>query len=234
MPDRLVVILMLSLAALIALPGYGAGIEETVRAAGGLLEKGDAEAALTLLKEAQVDYPDAAALRFGIACAQYVKGERLSESGTPEEAKAAFDEARSLFSALAGDPDPRIAREAVFNGANTVAREALAAAGAGDHAAAVAALRSAVSAYEAGLARYPDHAGMRQNLDHVQLKLKELLQNPPQQEEQKDQQEQQPPEKQPEIVSLFGGASTELPGAQARVEENTAYLVPPQKQEQQP
>ena len=218
---------------LTALPGFGAGIEKTVHEANGLLEKGDADAALSLLKESQVDYPDAAELRFAIACAQYVRGEKFLQSGAAEEAKNAFGEARSLFNTLSGNDDPQISREAVFNGANTVAREALAVAESGDQAAAVTALRSAASAYEAGLARYPDHTGMRQNLDHVQLKLKELLQQSQQEEDQQEKQ-QQPPEQPPQVISLFGQASTELPGAQARVEENTAYLVPPEKQEPQP
>lgn len=224
----------LSVLFLAALPCFGAGIEKTVQEANGLLEKGDADAALNLLKESQVDYPDAAELRFGIACAQYARGEKLLESGAAEEAKAAFGEARSLFNTLSANDNPQISREAVYNGANTVAREALAVAETGDHAAAVTALRGAVSAYEAGLARYPDHAGMRQNLDHVQLKLKELLQKPQQEEEQQQPEQQKPPEQSPQVVSLFGQASTELPGAQARVEENTAYLVPPKKQEPQP
>ena len=219
---------------LTALPGFGAGIEKTVHEANGLLEKGDADAALSLLKESQVDYPDAAELRFAIACAQYVRGEKLLESGAAEEAKNAFGEARSLFDTLSGNDNPQVSREAVFNGANTIAREALAVAESGDLAAAVTALRGAVSAYEAGLTRHPDHTGMRQNLDHVQLKLKELLQQSQQEQEQQQQEQQRPPEQPPQVISLFGQASTELPGAQARVEENTAYLVPPEEQEQQP
>lgn len=209
--------------------GYAAGLEQTVRNAGGLLKKGDADAALDLLREAQVDHPEAAELRFGVACALFVKGETLAESGATEEAKAAFGEAHSLFNGLTNDSNPRIAREAVFNAANTTAREALALGGGPDRNAAIAALRNAVREYETGLARFPDHDGLRQNLDHVQLKLKELLQSS--QEQQEQQEEQQPPEDQPKLISRFGQAMTDLPGATAQVDGNTAILVPPTTQE---
>ena len=150
-----------------------ASFEQKILDARQLLDKGDADAAINLLKEAQVDYPDASELRFGIACALFAKGETLLKSGAAEESKAAFKEARSMFNDLEKDPNAQIAREATFNGATTVAREALGIADSGDYAAGVDALRGAVEAYEAALTRYPDHPEIRQNLDHVQFKLKQ-------------------------------------------------------------
>lgn len=207
-----------------------ASFEKNLRDARQLLDQGDPEGALALLKEAQVDYPDVSELRFGIACALFAKGEQLLESGAAEESKAAFKEARSLFDSLETDPNKRIAREATYNSATTVAREALGKAGSGDYAAGIAALRGAIEAYETGLARYPDHDGMRQNLDHVQFKLKELLQNKPPEQETP---EEEPPE-QPQEISRFGQTMTDIPGATIQVEENTAVLVPPENEEPQP
>ena len=207
--------------------------ERALREAGPLLERGEADAALGVLKEAQIDDPNAPELRFGIACAQYVKGEGLLNSGAPEEAAAAFQEARALFSSLAREDREEIAREATFNGANVLARQALARADGDDYPAAVAALREAVTAFEAGLERFPEHPGIRQNLDHLRYRLKELLQNPPPKQEQPEQ-EPPPPDQQPDIMSRFGHVTTELPGAQTRLEENTAVLVPPEAPEAQP
>jgi len=203
-----------------------ASVEQGLRDARQLLDKGDPDGAISLLKEAQVDSPAASELRFGIACALFVKGEHLLKSGAAEESKTAFAEARSLFESLEKDPQERIAREAAFNRATVIARQALEIANGDDYAAGVAALRNAVQAYETAVTRYPDHPEIRQNLDHVQFRLKQLLQNPPP--------EQEKPEEQPPILSRFGQAATDIPGAQTQIEENTAVLIPPEKQEPQP
>ena len=81
--------------------GYAAGLEQTVRNAGGLLKKGDADAALDLLREAQVDHPEAAELRSSVACALFVKGETLAESGATADVLAhpGTDEGRRLVEA---------------------------------------------------------------------------------------------------------------------------------------
>ncbi len=232
MRKSIVTIMPFFLVLLMGFSSQGASFERELREARQLLDKGDAEAAIGLLKEAQVDNPNASELLFGIACALYLKAEKLLESGNIEESQAVFTEAQSQFSALAQDPNEKLAREAVFNHANTLARQALGVAGAGDFSAAVGSLRAAIEAYEAGLARFPDHTGMQQNLDHIQLKLKEMLQNPPPEQEQPK--EQPPSDTPPAEISRFGQAATDLPGAQTRVEENMAVLVPPEKQETQP
>lgn len=229
MPDNMRLLVLSCLLLLTASAAYAAGFEQSILKAGDLLGKGDADAALNLLKEAQVDHPESPELRFGVACALFVKGETLAKSGAAEEAGKAFDEAHSLFNGLAGDPNPRIAREAVFNAANTTAREALALVDGQDQNAAIAALRNAVKEYETGLSRFPDHEDMRRNLDHIQLKLKELLKNSQEQQEQKEEQPKQ--EEQPKILSRFGQAATDLPGASAQVNGNTAVLILPKPQE---
>lgn len=221
-----VVLLVLAL----SFPTYA--FENALYEADKLLDKGELDAAISVLKEAQVDFPNAPELRFGIACALFLKGEQLMSTGQADQGRVAFSEALSLFNELALDKNLKIAREATFNSGNTIAREGLLVAQSGDVAGGINVLRRAVAAYESGLEKYPDHEGMRTNLDHVRLKLKELLQSPPPEQKQPD---KQPPQEQPQsILSRFGQASTDVPGAQAKVEENAAIFVPPEKVEGAP
>ena len=161
------------------------------------LEAGEVERALEIFQELRVDYPEAKELRFGIGCAWFLKGEQHIAGGAMEEAAAAFAEARSCFDALLNDENANIAREATFNRANSLTREAMLIDPAMDYDSAVAALRASVEAYEKGLEQYPDHAAMRQNLEHVRYQLKQLLQRAP---EQQEEQQQQPPDQQPPSV----------------------------------
>ena len=210
---------------------HGADGTQTVQSATRLLNQGDADGALKLLREAQVDHPESAELQFGTACAFYAKATAFSESGAVEEAATAYEEARSRFSNLSTSKNIRIAEEAAFNAANVTAKQALdLAASPTNRNEAIAALRNAVSRYEAALKHFPNHSGLRQNLDHTQLKLKELLQTAD--EEQQEQEQEQPPQDDtPKLLSRFGQAVTELPGASVKVDGNTATLITPKSQE---
>lgn len=232
MCNRCPIILCIALLLVAGFSGNAPAFEPAVREAASLLRSGDADKALATLKEAQVDYPDAPELRFGIACATFAKGDGLLQTGAQKEGLAALTEAQSLFFDLTQRPEPHIAREATHNHTAVIAREALLLVEGGDYTGGVAALRRAVSALESAYERYPEHEGIRQNLEHIQFKLKELLQNPPPQEEQPS---EQPPQEQPQgVMSRFGHAATELPGARTQVEENTAILMPPDEEEPQP
>lgn len=203
-------------------------LERGIMEAQELLEAGKVGPALEMLQELRVDYPDAGELRFGIGCAWFAMGEQQAARGDVEEAEGAYAEARSAFGALVHDAKPRLAREAVYNHANCLAREAMLIDPDLDYAGAVAAFRRAVEAYESAIETYPNHAGTRQNLDHVRFQLKRLLQNPPDEQAQPD----QPPSTPPTVYSLFGMVDTQLPGAHAEHEDNTAILVLPDRQEE--
>ncbi len=205
---------------------------QALRAGQDLLEQGDAAKALEHFQELQVDYPDVGEVRFGLGCAWYMKAEQQLETGAVPEALASYAEARTAFDALLSNDNALVAREAAFNRANCLAREA-AAVNPSEYEEAKAALRRAVEAYETGLERYPDHAGMKQNLEHLRFLLKQLLQNPPEQEPQNEEKEppDQPP---PSILSRFGAVSTQLPGAQTKQEDNTAILIMPDASEARP
>ncbi len=210
----------------------GMSLAQGINTAQEQLEAGEVERALEIFQELRVDYPQAQEPRFGIGCAWFMKGEQHIAGGAPEEAAAAFSEARSVFETLMNDENTKIAREASFNRANTLARAAMLIDPAMDFDSAVAALRASVKAYEKGLEQYPDHADMRQNLEHMRYQLKQLLQQTP---EQQEEQEQQPPDQQPPpVYSLFGRVDTQLPGARALHEDNTAILVLPEKRNSQP
>jgi tetratricopeptide (TPR) repeat protein len=211
---------MVSLQAVAALPA------KDIQEAQKMIEAGDPGGALERLQELQVDYPESPEIRFAMACSWFFKGEQALEQGAAPDAAAAFGEAKALFDALRqGQPAP-IAREAAFNRANCLLREAQLIDGAQDYAGAVAALRSAVEAFELGIKQYPDHEGMRQNLDYTRYTLKQLLQNPP-----AGQDQQQPSDQpSPAVISRFNTANTQLPNAKVQYEDNTAILVIPQKE----
>ena len=163
--------------------GYGftassAPVEE-IRNAQQLMEKGSPQEALDALKELQVDHPESPEVRFGIGCAWFMLAETAAAAGNMEEAKKDYQEARNAFDALLHDENVSIAREATYNRANCTLREAATVDTAQQYADAVAALRRAVEAYEAGVKQYPDHEGMRTNLAHARFQLNQLLQNPP-------------------------------------------------------
>ncbi|MCK5863252.1 MAG: hypothetical protein KAH38_12260, partial [Candidatus Hydrogenedentes bacterium] len=153
--------------------------------------------------------------------------QRIAENKV-EEAETAYQEALTSFDALLHDENTAVARESAFNRANCLLRKASMIDSTQNYGEAVAALRLAVEAYETGAEKYPDHEGIRSNLVHTRFQLKQLLQNPAEQEEQP---EQQPP---PTLVSIFNNVKTEVPGANAAYEDNTAILTMPGNKETKP
>ncbi len=221
---------MLCLAALCAMllsvPATAESFRARLDAAAAQLQRGDAAGALQAYQDLLVDYPDAAEVAFGAACARYRIAEQALAAAQAEGAVQGFEEARAAFDPLRQSRDARIRREAAFNAANSVAQTALVAEQAAPPQEAVAALREAAAAYEAVLREHPDHAGAQQNLDHVRYRLKLLLQQPKQEQEQ--QQQEQPPQEQPKLFSVFLDARTELDDARAEIHPDEAMveLVP--------
>ena len=198
---------------------------QDIRAAQQQMEQGAAAEALETLQELLVDHPQSPEVRFSIGCAWFMLGDQQKDAGDVEAAQQAYSEARAVFDALLTHENAAIAREAAFNRANCLAREADMIEQTGDYGETVEALRRAAKAYETGLNEYPVHEQMRANHDHVRFRLKQLLQNPPPEEEQdeQDKQEQEQPDT-PPLMSYFGFTETDIPGAQAVSEDNIAIL----------
>lgn len=217
---------LMMLAVLSGAAAFAAGLHDAMNDALQELEAGDVDSALTRLRELQVDYPEAAELRFALGYVRALQAERHAQNGEEEAQKAAVDEALSLFDGLLYASDDAIAREATYNRATLLAQDALRRDPAADYTAALKELGRALHAFEEGAERFPDSKRIFQNLEHLRLKYKELLQQEPEEEEEEQQQEQ-PEEDQPPILSRFGQATTDIPGARAEMSENTVHLIAP-------
>ena len=217
---------LVALYATLSGPATAEYLRARLDAAAAQLQRGDAVGALQAYQDLLADYPDAAEVSFGAACAWYRIAEQALAAAQAESAVQGFEEARAAFDPLRQSRDARIRREAAFNAANSVAQTALIAEQAAQPQEAVAALRKAAAAYESVLREHPGHAGAQQNLDHVRYRLKLLLQQPKQEQEQ--QQQEQPPQEQPELFSVFLEAETELHGACVEIHPDGAMveLVP--------
>ncbi len=196
--------------------------------ANALINQGLFDQAVTAIEELKVDYPDRPVLDYALGTAQYQRAEGLNAAGKPGEALAAFKDAETRFTGISAHADEEVAFAAAFARANAITQQAkMTAASPDKYKDGVAALRNAEQAYVEVFKRKPGHNGAQRNLDHVRLMLKMMLQNPPEKPEQSDEEKQdkkEPPPPQPRVISIFSGASTELPNAAAIHEGNTVIL----------
>ena len=200
---------MLAWALLLALPS--AALQQEVATAEALLEQGEAEKALALFQQLQIDYPQAPEVILGVGSAQYRAGELALASGAAEQARTRFAEAQESFQRLFSEAREEVRSSAMFDYANALARTARTFDPHKEAQRQMRALESAINAYEQVLEAFPDHAGAQQNLDHVRYQLKVLRQG------QQDPQEQPP-------VQIRIEASTDLPRKEAVVEEHEVIL----------
>ncbi len=164
----------------------GAGAESfsaRLKHGNAFVRSGDAEQALPLFRELQIEEPDSPFLQYAIGCAYYASAEQHATVDSFEDAAAAFEHARAAFEQAAAESEGIFHRNAAFNGVNCAARTAIMGVHRGDIEQIVPAFRKAIEGYHALLAQYPDFKEARQNLDHVQYQLKKLLQQPPEQEQ---------------------------------------------------
>lgn len=222
---RIILIILLAWLVIASLPAGAASLHQGIQAAMERLESGAVEEAITELRELQVEYPEAPELRFALGYAQAVDAEVQAQSGNAEKQKAAVKEALAFFDGLLHHAEKEIAREASYNRATLLAQEALRLDPAQDYSAALNAVSRAVTTFEDAAEAYPDSSRIFQNLEYMRLKYKELLQQQPEEEEQQEQ--PQPDEDTPPVLSRFGQATTDLPGARAEVSENTVQLITP-------
>ena len=173
------------------------------------------DTALELLRELQVESPDNEMVLQGIAVAHQGKAQKFFSLDDIEQGLAALGEARSVYQRLAelsSNPETRL--KARFNAATLTAQESKVLITPEDYNESVARIRRAVDALNTVVTQYPEHEAARHNLEHMRLVLKDLLANPPEQEGQED---KSPPDEQPQLMSIFNFADTELPGADAEL-----------------
>ncbi len=195
-------------------PAHAASFAERMRQAEAQLRAGNGARALEMQRQLLVDYPDAEAVQLGLACAQYAIAERQLRAGDKENAAKAIDRARQGFAALADSAVPAAKKAATYNLANSRAQLALldapapgVSASRETYVASVNSLREVVAAFEGFLEEYPHHARAQQSLDHVRLRLKELVRNMPE-----NQPQDEPEDEQDRQTSRFTDARSTMPG----------------------
>jgi tetratricopeptide (TPR) repeat protein len=214
-----------------AFSAHAESFHERLAAANALLQQGLYDEATSALQELKVDHPDEPAVDYALGAAQYQRAEGLRAAGKGEEAMAAYQDAETRFSGIAQHADSGVANAAAFARANALTQQAKLTASSEKYKESIAALRNAEAAYVELLTRDPGNTGAQKNLDHLRFQLKQLLQNPPQNETPPEQEKQEPPKDQPPrpvMISVFHGASTELPGAVAVAEGNIVTLQAPE------
>lgn len=214
-----------------AAAAHAAGVGAILKEARELTVSGQPDKAVEALREAQVDHPDAAELNYALGEALYAAAATRAEAD-PAAAREMYAEAERMFGVAEAAAPPEWKPRAAFARAAALARAALAhPAEKEQHQEAVAALRGAITAFDKFLEEHPDHPGAQTNLDHLRLRLKELLQNPP--EKQEGQEQQPPPEDQKQPPrAYFLNIDTQWPGARVESEGNAARLVVPEKAEE--
>jgi len=221
----------------LAVPAWADAFHTRLEEATGLLQQGLFDDAIKALEEMKVDFPDRPVLDYALGSAQYQRAEGLNAAGKPAEALSAYKDAETRFGGISAQNDPKVGLAAAFGRANAMAQQAKIAASPDKYKEAITALRNTEAAYLDVIKRDPHYPGAQQNLDHIRLMLKKLLQNPPQSQQNGEQ--QQPPEDQkkqpqPKLVSVFRGATTQLPGATAVADGATVTLKPGAATQQQP
>ncbi len=88
------------------------------------LRAGEYDTALTQFQELQVDAPNDPDVLYGLGCVQYQRGLSRLETQQTEEAKTAFQEARTAFNSVLSGTDKRLQPNAGFNLANVFSKEA--------------------------------------------------------------------------------------------------------------
>jgi tetratricopeptide (TPR) repeat protein len=225
--------LFLAVVLLSTAAAHAASVGAVLEKARELTASGQPDQAVEALREAQVDHPDAAELNYALGEALYAGATARAEAD-PAAAREMYAEAERMFGAAEAAAPPEWKPRAAFARAAATARAALAHPTEKDqHQEAVAALRGAIAAFDRFREAHPDHPGAQTNLDHLRLRLKELLQNPP--EKQEGEEQQPPPENQEQPPrAYFLNVGTQWPGARVESEGNAARLVVPEKAEESP
>ncbi|MCX5771773.1 MAG: tetratricopeptide repeat protein [Candidatus Hydrogenedentes bacterium] len=159
----------------------------------GLLREGNASGALEQYRELLTEDPESPLVHYNMGLAHYGEASQFGGLGSTEDAVAALSKAKEEFENVEKNSrDPQLRVDAAYNHANATAQQAkwsaeAAKTGAGKFEDTVKSFEASVGEYEELLKREPDHAGAKQNLDHMRYLLKSMLQNPPPPQDQQQQ-----------------------------------------------
>lgn len=144
-----------------------------------LVRSGDVEEALGVYRNLQVERPESDQLYYAFGCAHFEAAEQHAGMKRLEDALTAYGEARESFERARLSSAPELRRNAAFNAANCVAKQALSLAETAEYEPTLEKFKESITGYEELLREYPDLSGARINLDHMRYRLKKMLQNPP-------------------------------------------------------
>lgn len=149
-----------------------------------LLEAGEFDGALVAFNELKTELPDSALVDYSIASTYYSMAMRQEDPEQKEARIENFFKAKEQFLDLANLPDPFLGRNAPFNAANCSAQIAKQYDPGEEYTQRLQSLKVAIEDFDKVLLLDPDHAEARQNRDHLNYLLKQMLQNaPPDQQE---------------------------------------------------
>lgn len=144
-----------------------------------LLEAGQFDDALDAFNELKTEMPDSALVDYSIASTYYQMAMRQEDPEQKEARIETFFKAKEQFLELATLPDPFIGEHAPFNVANCSAQIAKLYNAEEEYAQRLQNLKIALEDYDKILRVNPEHLEAKQNRDHVNYLLKQMLQNPP-------------------------------------------------------
>ena len=148
-----------------------------------LLAEGKYEEALASFNELKTEIPDSALVDYSIASTEYSRALSLEDPEQKEARIEGFLKAKEGFEEVASLPDPFLKRNAPFSSANASAQIAKMYDPEAEYGPRVQALKAAIQEFDEVLRLSPDFSEARQNRDHLNYLLKQMLQNPPPQQE---------------------------------------------------
>lgn len=152
-----------------------------------LLAEGNYDEALASFNQLKTELPDSALVDYSIASTHYNRALSIED---PEQKETRLEElfkAKEGFEELANLPDPFLKQNAPFASANTSAQMAKMFDPEAEYSPRVEALKQAIQEFDEVLRLQPGHDEARQNRNHLNYLLKQMLQNPPPDQQNPDQ-----------------------------------------------
>lgn len=152
-----------------------------------LLAEGKYDEALASFNELKTELPDSALVDYSIASTQYSRALSMEDPEQKEARLEGFITAKEGFEELANLPDEFLKKNAPFASANVSAQIAKMYDPEAEYGPRVQALRSAIQEFDEVMRLDPGNKLARQNRDHLNYLLKQMLQSPPPEQQQNDQ-----------------------------------------------
>lgn len=152
-----------------------------------LLAEGRFDEALASFNELKTDLPDSALVDYSIASTHYSRALSIEDPEQKETKLAGLFKAKEGFLELANLPDEFLKKNAPYAAANVSAQMAKMFDPEAEYSPRVEGLKAAIGEYDEVIRLYPEFQEARQNRDHLNYLLKQMLQDPPPQQEDQDQ-----------------------------------------------